>query len=416
MKSHLLRGRTAAAAALGVVLAVGAPVAATASTPGTDALGASARAVTPAASAAGAPGATTPAAVPASSAASPANRPPVGSETITTSASIDTALTTRFETYGDTSGRWSGADSAYSVPLPGGKIAWLYSDTFLGAVNPDHSRPLDTPFVHNSIVVDNGRGTMTTYSGGTASAPGSLVRVPGGDENQNWYWFGDGTVEGNHLRVSLLEFARTGDGAFDFAYTGGAVASFSLPSMRLEGITARPAGTVQWGSAIYEEGGYTYVYGVEDLQSTKYLHLARVRTGHLTTKPWEFWTGSGWSSTESSSARIMDGVANEFSVTKFQGRYTLVTGDTTEALSAKIVMYRSDSLTGPFTGKTVLYTTPETSGNVFTYNAKAHPELGDRDTLLVTYNVNSFSTDDVYANVDNYRPRYIDVDVTVQRH
>jgi hypothetical protein len=109
----------------------------------------------------------------------------------------------------------------------------------------------------------------------------------------------------------------------------------------------------------------------------------------------------------------MDGVANEFSVTKFQGRYTLVTSDATEPLSTKIVMYRSDSLEGPFTNKTVLYTTPETSGNVFTYNAKAHPELGSDGRLLVTYNVNSFDTADVYKNVDNYRPRYVDVTVKI---
>jgi hypothetical protein len=360
-------------------------------------------------------GAALAATTPLAASAAPAARPGShhgGAETITTSATIDQPLTQKFGTYGDTAGRWTGADSAYSVPLPGGKTAWLYSDTFLGTVNADHSRPADSPFIHNSIVVDD-RGALTTYTGGTAAAPESLVRVPGGDEGQDWYWFGDGTVEGDHLRVSLLEFAKTGTGPFDFAFQRTAVASFSLPSMRFEGITQRPAGLVQWGSAIYEDGGYTYVYGVEDLQSTKYLHLSRVRTGHLTTGSRQYWTGSGWSTDESSSARIMDGVANEFSVTKFQGKYTLVTGDTTEALSAKVVMYRADALTGPFLNKTVLYTTPETSGNVFTYNAKAHPELGDRDTLLVTYNVNSFDTADVYSNVDHYRPRYVDVDVHI---
>ena len=77
-------------------------------------------------------------------------------------------------------------------------------------------------------------------------------------------------------------------------------------------------------------------------------------------------------------------------------------------------MYRSESLEGPFTGKTELYRTPETSGNVFTYNAKAHPELGNGHTLMVTYNVNSFDTNDLYAEVDNYRPRYVDVDAKVR--
>lgn len=342
------------------------------------------------------------------SATSPGGAPVPAPGSAPVSATVDQPLTDRFEHYGDTAGRWTGADSAYSVPLPGGAVAWLYSDTFLGAVNPDHSRPGDSPFVHNSIVVDRG-GSLTTYTGGTAAAPASLVTVAGGDEQQDWYWFGDGTVEGSHLRVSLLHFRKTGTGSFDFAYAGSAVASFDLPSMRLEGVTTRPAGTVEWGSAILEDGPWTYVYGVEDLQSTKYLHVARVRTNGLVRAPWQFWDGSGWTADETASSRVMDGVANEFSVSKFQGGYALVTSDTTEILSPHIVLYRSSSPVGPFTGKTALHTTPETAGNVFTYNAKAHPELGDANTLVVTYNVNSFDTADVYRNVDDYRPRYIDV-------
>lgn len=361
-----------------------------------------------AATASTAPTATTTAATPTTPASTTAASTTPTATTPAPTATTDQALTARFAHYGDTGGRWTGADSAYSVPLPGGGVAWLYSDTFLGAVNADHSRPADSPFVHNSIVVDRG-GRMTTYTGGTASAPESLVTVAGGDEGQDWYWFGDGTVEGSHLRVMLLHFRKTGTGVFDFAYAGSAVASFALPSMRLEGVTDRTAGAVEWGSALLEDGAWTYVYGVEDLQSTKYMHVARVRTNGLLRAPWQFWTGAGWSSDESASARVMDGVANEYSVSRLGGGYALVTTDSTEILSPHVVLYRSSSPVGPFTGKTVLYTTPETSGNVFTYNAKAHPELGDRDTLVVTYNVNSFDTADVYANVDNYRPRYLDV-------
>lgn len=323
-------------------------------------------------------------------------------------ASVNQPLTDAFGHYDDTGGRWTGADSAYSVKLPGDRTAWLYSDTFLGTVNADHSRPADSPFVHNSIVIKH-HAQLTTYTGGTVAMPRSLVTVAGGDEQQNWYWFGDGTVEGNHLRVLLLEFTKTGDQPFDFAFKDTAIASFSISTMQLEGITPLPAGPVEWGSAIYEDGPYTYVYGVEDLQKDKYMHLARVRSGQLTTGTWEYLGDNGWSVEQALSKRIMDGVSNEFSVTKFQGAVTLITSDATEPLSTKIVMYRSNSVNGPFTGKTLLYQTPETSGNVFTYNAKAHPELGTSNTLLITYNVNSFNTADVYSNVDNYRPRYIDV-------
>lgn len=330
------------------------------------------------------------------------------------SSSVNEELRDRFGDYGDTAGRWTGADSAYSVPLPDGSVAWIYSDTFLGEVDEDHGRPLDSPFVHNSIIVDD-HGALTTHTGGTEAAPASLVHVEGGDEMRNWYWYGDATVEGEQLKVMLLEFERTGDGMWDFGFARSAVATFDLDGMALVSVDDVPSEGVQWGSAIYEnaDDGYTYVYGVEDLQAQKFAHLARVPAGGLTTQPWEYLGDAGWTNDPAASKRILEGVSNEFSVSHFQGRFTLVTGDATEALSASIVMYRSASLEGPFTGKTELYRTPETSGNVFTYNAKAHPELGDGHTLLITYNVNSFDTNDLYEEVDNYRPRYVEVDAKI---
>lgn len=329
-------------------------------------------------------------------------------------ASVNEELRDRFSTYGDTAGRWTGADSAYSVPLPDGGTAWIYSDTFLGEVDATHGRPRDSPFVHNSIVVDRG-GELTTYTGGTADTPESLVKVAGADEARDWYWFGDATVHGDELQVMLVEFVKTGDTMWDFAFAGNGVATFDASTLELRSVDDLATDGVNWGSAIYEdtEAGYTYVYGVEDLQSQKFAHLARVAGGDLAGGTWEYVGESGWSTDSTDSKRILEGVSNEFSVSHFQGRFTLVTGDATEALSSSIVMYRSERLEGPFTGKTELYRTPETSGNVFTYNAKAHPELGNGHTLVVTYNVNSFDTDDLYLEVDNYRPRYVDVDATV---
>jgi hypothetical protein len=326
------------------------------------------------------------------------------------SASVDSELTDRFGDYGDTAGRWTGADSAYSVELPDGRIAWIYSDTFLGEVDETHGRPLDSPFIHNSINVDDD-GAITTYTGGTPEAPESLVTVAGGDEAKDWYWFGDATVHGDELQVMLVEFVKTGDGIFDFAFDGNAVATFDATTLELRSVDEVATSGVNWGSAIYEDNGYTYVYGVEDLGAQKFAHLARVAGGDLAEGTWEYLGDAGWSTDPAQTKRILEGVSNEFSVSKFHGRYTLVTGDSTEILSSKIVMYRSDSLEGPWTGKTVLYSTPETGGNVFTYNAKAHPELGNGHTLLITYNVNSFDTNDLYTDVDNYRPRYVDVDV-----
>src|SRR5215213_4286798 len=49
----------------------------------------------------------------------------------------DTAFNRLFATCGPGN---TGADGAYSVPLPDGRVAWLFSDTFVGALNDDGSR------------------------------------------------------------------------------------------------------------------------------------------------------------------------------------------------------------------------------------------------------------------------------------
>lgn len=319
------------------------------------------------------------------------------------SVSVDQPLTDLFGTYGNTAGAWSGADSTYSVPLPDGRIAWLFSDTFLGTVNPDGSRPQDSPFINNSIIVQDG-DDLTTVTGGTPDAPRSLVESPNPGA---WYWVGDGTVESGRLKVLLLEFERTGPNPFDFAFRGSALATFSLPDLALESVVPRYADSpVSWASAIYEAGGWTYVYGVEDLSSQKFLHVARARTGQLG-GDWEFWDGTAWSADPAMSARLLGGVGNETSVTKVGGRLVLTTMDTSEPFSSRLLAYRATSPTGPFTGQVELYRTPETGGNLITYNAHAHPEIKRGASLVVTYNVNSLNTADVYADVDNYRPRFI---------
>jgi hypothetical protein len=312
--------------------------------------------------------------------------------------------------YGDTSGLWSGADSTYSTALPNGRELFSFSDTLIGPTNPDGSRSADTPFVNNSFVVAD-RSGLHTVIGGTVAAPKS-VATPS-DPNA-WYWSGDPTTSGRWLEVPYFEFHRTGTGVFDFAWKDNALARFDARTLRLVDVTALPsAANIEWGSYTLQDGGWTYLYGVEDLGADKYMHVARVRGTDLR-GAWQYFTGSGWSSTESDSVRLMDGVANEYSVSRFGKGYVLITHDTSELLGPHIVAYFSCSPAGPFVNKTVVYTTPETGAsgtygnpNVWTYNAHAHPELSHGNQLLISYNVNSFDINDVFADVTIYRPRFV---------
>lgn len=320
----------------------------------------------------------------------------------------------RFEEYGDTSGQWVGADSTYSVPLRDGRIAWLFSDTLYGEVSDGTLSPTESKFLNNSILLDDGR-TLRTVTGGTEADPDSLV--PG--TATSWSWFGAGTRQPNgNLQVVLLRFEKFGPDLFDFRWTSNGVATIDTRTWQVTSVQDLPSSAgIQWGSWLQRGKGETLVYGVEDLGASKYMHLARVRGNDLAKQShWEYWTGTGWSDDEADSARLMDGVANEYSVTPYRDGYLLVTHDSHEPLSSRVLAYRSCSPTGPFVAPIELYRTPETGAtgsygdpNIFTYNAHEHPELRNGDTLLVSYNVNSFDNTQIYRDVTIYRPRFVSV-------
>lgn len=330
-------------------------------------------------------------------------------------ATINSDVTSLFSDYANDNSRlddWTGGDGTYSVPLPNGELLWIFSDTFLGRVNPDGSRsPVieeggDTPFLNNTFIVQDG-DELSTITDGTPEEP-TAVMPPRDDDH--WFWAGDANLAGGIVEATYQEYERFGPGAWDWRWHRNVVARFA-PGRLQSPISVHdlPSGNgVAWASAITSDGEHTYIYGVEDHGSPKYMHIARVE-GRSLLGEWEYLTADGtWSSQETDSARIMDGVANEYSVTPVGDGYVLITQDTTEVLSPNIVAYRSCSPFGPFTDKQHVYTTPETAGNVFTGNAHAHPDI-EGDGLVVSYNVNTFVNTDHYDDVSIYRPRFITV-------
>src|SRR6059058_1933824 len=334
---------------------------------------------------------------------------PVAAVTVTP----DSAFQAMFESYGNNNtllDDWTGADGALSVLLPDGRVVWDFSDTFLGFVNSDKSRPPGQPFINNSMIVQDSGALVQTLHGGTAQSPTSLI-IPV-DQNA-WYWVGDMTVEGDRLRVFVMEFIRTSPGGFDFQWVGNAIASFVLPDLTPESVVPTYGeNNVMYGAALLEENGYTYIYGTEDVSGTeKYLHIARATPGNVL-GAWEFYTGTGWSSDPASSARLRKGVGNGFGVAKVGNRFVLFTMDSLVAFSAELVMYSSTSPEGPFGHRTHVYWTPESRQGLFTYDAHVHPEFTDEQGgLLVSYDVNTFDVRKLLSNVDSYRPRFIRVKI-----
>jgi fibronectin type 3 domain-containing protein len=312
--------------------------------------------------------------------------------------------------YGNAGGHWTGGDRTTSVVLPDGRTAWLFSDTFLGTVDADGSRPRSSPMVHNSLVLQAEDGSLgQTLTGGTPSAPAPLVERAGSTDQ---YWVGDGQVGDGGLQVLYNTYRVTGGGALDVKQTGTSLVTFDLPALTVASITALPLGDdIAWGSALLDDGEYTYVYGSEDPgDGTRFAHVARTLSGDLG-GAWEFWDGSGWSGQESASARLIRGVGTAYSVVGMGTHYALITQETNEVFGNSFVAYTSDSPTGPFSGPAYLFDAPaEYPGKpVIEYDPHVHAQYGTGAELMMSYNVNSLSPDDNYEDATIYRPRFVSV-------
>ena len=316
-------------------------------------------------------------------------------------------LTAMFQQYGDTSGRWQGADRTASVRLPDGRLLWLFSDTFLGRPGPGGARPRSSALIHNSAVVQTGDRLGDTVHGGSPSRPDALVPAGADDE---FHWIGDAAVSGGAVQVLVNRYRRTGPGPLDHALLGTGLATFELPGLAASGVRPLPLGKrVSWGSEVLPAGEHTYVYGTEAAGQMKFAHLARVRGTDLS-RPWEFWTGSAWSGREADSARVLSGVGTSYGVRRVDGRYVLVTHENNLLFSADVVAYTADGPAGPFDGPHYLFRAPETDAGHVVYDADLHPDLARPGRLLVSYNVNDLDEAVAYADAGIYRPRFFEAE------
>ncbi len=295
---------------------------------------------------------------------------------------------------------WTGGDATYSVALDGNRRVWLFGDTFIDQVAPDRSRPTFR-LINNSIVLQEGE-TMTTFHGGSASNPQAFAQPP---EAGHWYWPGDGTYVNGLLYQFMHGFANDTGGAWDFYRTSVDLLTIDPTTMTtLSSERIVDDAQISWGASIFEEDDYTYIYGVLADGFYKYLYVSR--TNEDLTDPWQYYDGIDWVEERVAAESIMEGVSEQFSVFKKDGTYYLLTQH--NLFGSEIYLYTASGPQGPFENQRTIYCTPETDEDIFTYNAFAHLEVYE-DTLLVSYNINSFDFNDLYESADNYRPYFIKI-------
>ncbi len=298
---------------------------------------------------------------------------------------------------------WTGGDATYSTPLPDGRVVWMFGDTFLGTVKSDRSRS-GAPFIRNSFMIQEG-DEMVTIHGVEDGDPAALLK-PANPEQ--WYWPLDATVFGNEFQMMLARMGNVGEpGMWSFAYMGFDLAVFSLPDMKLQTLETKFENPeISYGACLMEDDDYTYIYGISQSGFQKFSHVARVPEGNLN-GDWTYFNGTSWQDRPSKHIIARD-VIDQYAVFKEANKYYLVTQES--FLGARIFIRSADSPLGPWTNRKIIYCTPETGGNIITYNAFVHPQLSDVNGLTISYNINSLDFADILSNADYYRPRFLRIE------
>jgi hypothetical protein len=323
---------------------------------------------------------------------------------------------------------WTGGDGTYSMVLPDGTNLWMWSDSYIGTVNP--TTRLRSGYLltaHNSLTILN----QSTGSWSTVGYPPQTTSYFVPSNKNDWFWQGSGfvtqTSPGNYeINIILLEWTGS------YQLVGHSIGTLSWPSMAIKKITpiAGLDTSLEWGTKILHLGAYYYIYGLKDPgTATKLPYVARFSaiSDVANASTWQFWNASSntWMTGESNATQ-MRGVAAitpEYSVDQFSyngGNFYMMVGmdpiNPPYPLWQNVDTWYSCSPVGPWSHKTTVYVTPEAGANgcsvgtLFTYNAKAHTEFTDSSGVLLSYNVNANNSKDLVC-ANDYMPRFVRVQI-----
>jgi hypothetical protein len=307
---------------------------------------------------------------------------------------------------------WIGGDATYSTALPDGREDFAFSDTLLGTAQPDGAATV-TAFVRNSELVGPLNG-LSTVVGGSAASPQSLI--PDTDSGSDVWVVSATDVEGGDQLTFVNEFVS--GSPFDTYLGRSGIAVFSLPASGapvFQYVAPLPTDpNTQWGTALAQSGGYSYIYGSDiDTSSNVFagMKIARVPIGQtLDTGAWTYWNGSVWVAGEANAIPVVTGTVLTGVIALAGGSGFMavsvpggVTSDTTVDLSF------SCSPTGPWSTPAPVYSVPQVSeySNEIAYIPTFHPEIGGGG-LVISYNIDTLgSLADLEQDVHAYQPQFL---------
>ncbi len=310
-------------------------------------------------------------------------------------------------------GPWQAGDAPHQYALPDGRALWLWNDSFVNPVAPGGPITSDSSFVRNVAMLEDGACFTVLNPADADDDYGDFLTAatPG-----HWLWPLGGVVVGARLEVFLVELAPLGPPtwALNFDPVRTVIATFDASSLALLAVQAAPDAGIDpvYGTAAVRDGDDVYLFGNSlrygDTASATY--VARVPIGQLTTGPYAYWTGQGWSPNRTAARPVVDpgGYSYILSPQLVGNQWVAVTkaddffGDHLDILGAP-------EPTGPWSVAATVPAPARPAAGQNTYGASALMYLRSGGRLIVGWSNNNFSYAPVATEPLLYRPTFVDV-------
>ncbi len=317
--------------------------------------------------------------------------------------------------------RWLGSDCAYSVDLGGGRVLWLFGDTFVATSEAHTRRASKMP--RNTVALQRGsdptKADIQFYWKVSAGPPASFFP----DAGQEWFWPGGGIRLDDRLVIFLIKVRRTGDGMFGFAAVGTTAVAVDNPDespdhWRLRSVPIPPNDfkLMTGGASVLRLGDHIVAYCSDDGGSTHSGFVARwpltaFRRLDLSAPEWWDAAGQRWVAQRELAKRptpLFGEAQTEFTVHHDERSGLFLEIQTRGFGGADLALRWSPALTGPWPSPQKFHRPPEAAlPRVLIYAGKAHPELIGAD-LVVTYATNT-DWERCLDDMKLYYPRFLRV-------
>ncbi len=310
--------------------------------------------------------------------------------------------------------RWQGGDGATAIDLGGGRVLWLFGDSFIDP-SASGSRSLSM-LARNSIAIQTGYDPSTAdmkfYWKTNGSKPAAFFAAKG----DSWYWPASGIMLGRHLIVFLMEIQATKKNALGFETRGWKAVWIDNPQddpdrWRLTYLISpqRQGLLVGSGNPIVVDG-FLQVFAADETDRAVYLvrwPVSRARTGTLTAPQWWMGGKAGWAAGKDNRARperIFAEGQMEFTVEYLPSEKRYLQIQTLSVMNPCLAWATAHATTGPWSEKKCFFTPAEQGRpDIVIYAGKSHPMLKGSD-MVFTYVANTTKEDKLLNDMSIYFP------------